>query len=133
VSTNTGGGAIYLTNTAVVFYLFMYLFFFFFCYCVCVIWRISFCVAFMCVCAFKQNITQCKFGGNSAAAGNDIYFGGSDYPAEKVIDSCSTSSRVKFYSPSGDFSSYLPQCFLYPKAYVAASGLPCVSMYMMSE
>jgi hypothetical protein len=83
----------------------------------------------MYLCTFKQNITQCKFGGNTGGSGNDIYFGGSSYPADRIINSCSSSDQIRFFSASADYSAYLPQCVLYAKAYVAASGLLFVSIY----
>jgi hypothetical protein len=67
-------------------------------------------VVFIYVYTFRQNITRCKFGNNSGADGNDIYFGGSDYPAGRIRNSCSSSEAVKIYSPSAYYDLYLPAC-----------------------
>jgi hypothetical protein len=72
---------------------------------------------------FKQNITDCRFINNSGGSGNDIYFGGSNYPADKLMYSCSSSEAVKIYSTAGSFDSYLPPCVSYVDIYLAASGL----------
>jgi hypothetical protein len=77
--------------------------------------RVGFCVVFIFVCAFKQNITECNFTSNTGESGNDIYYGGSIDPSGTIVNSYSVSSMIKIFSPpSTDYSHYCPNIYYTP-------------------